>query len=101
MSLLTKIKELVKYLPKEDISFAETFLSKRDYESLKELTWSSFKRVEKAYIKENIPEKYKNVDIDKLRDLAVTCEEYYFFLYPEELEEDDFDMTFEQADYEP
>ena len=91
-SPLEKIKSLVHYLPKGDIKFAEKFLQERDYESLKELTWSALERLNKAYKLPELPKKYIGVDIDKVRDLAVEVWDYYYFLYPEELEDErDYD----------
>lgn len=88
-SPLENIKSLIPYLPKGDIKFANKFLEERNYESLKELTWSALQRLEKAYKKEVLPDKYKDIDIEKVRDLAVECWDYYYFLFPEELEEDE------------
>lgn len=88
-SHLQKIKNLIPYLPAGDIPFANKFLAKRDYESLKELTWSSLQRLERALGREVIPNKYRGIDIDKVRELAVECDEYYYLLYPEDLESDD------------
>ena len=88
-SPLENIKSLIPCLPKGDIKFANKFLAERNYEALKELTWSAFQRLIKAYRKEVLPEKYKGIDLDKVRDLAVAVEDYYYLLYPEELEEDE------------
>lgn len=88
-SPLEKIRSLVPYLPKGDIKFANKFLEERDYEQLKELTSSALERLEKAYRKDVLPEKYKDVDIDKVRELAIECWDYYYLLYPEELEEEE------------
>lgn len=88
-SPLENIKSLIPYLPKGDIKFANKFLEERNYESLKELTWSALQRLEKAYQKEVLPDKYKDIDLDKVRELAVECWDYYYFLFPEELEEDE------------
>ena len=87
-SPLEKIKSLVPCLPKGDIKFAEKFLQERDYESLKELTWSALERLNKAYKLPELPKKYIGIDIDKVRDLAVEVWDYYYFLYPEELEDE-------------
>lgn len=87
-SPLEKIKSLVPYLPKGDIKFANKFLAERNYESLKELTWSALERLNKAYKKDVLPEKYKDIDIDKVRELAMECWDYYYLLFPEELQED-------------
>jgi len=88
-SPLENIKSLIPYLPKGDIKFANKFLEQRNYEALKDLTWSAFQRLIKAYKKEVLPEKYKDIDLDRVRDLAVAVEDYYYLLYPEELEEDE------------
>ena len=86
-SPLENIKSLIPYLPKGDIKFANKFLEQRNYEALKDLTWSAFQRLIKAYKKEVLPEKYRDIDLDRVRDLAVAVEDYYYLLYPEELEE--------------
>ena len=93
---LQEIKALIPALPKGDIPFAEKFINKRDFESLKELTWSALKRLVKAQEKEILPEKYKGIDIDKVRELAALCFDYYYLIYPEELEEELND--FEEAE---
>lgn len=90
-SPLKKINELVSFLPTEDIPFAKRFLQTHDYESLKELTWSALERFEKALEKGKNLDKYKDLDIDKIRELAVECSEYYYLIYPEELWDDNYD----------
>ena len=98
-SHLQKIKKLVPYLPAGDIPFANKFLAKKDYESLKELTWSALQRLEKALCKEVIPNKYKGINIDKVRELAIECDEYYYILYPEEYDsqyDGDYDEELEE-----
>lgn len=90
-SPIQKIKELIPYLPEGDIRFAQKYLDKKDYDSLKDLTWSALLRLEKAFQRGTIPDKYRGIDIDKVRELALECNEYYYLIYPEELEvEDDF-----------
>lgn len=88
-SPLENIKTLIPYLPKGDISFANKYLKEKNWESLKDLTWSSYQRLENAYRRDVLPEKYKGIDFDKVRELAVECWNYYYFLYPEELEEEE------------
>lgn len=89
---LQQINELIPELPSKDIDYAKKFIAKRDWESLKDLTWSAMKRIETALKREN-SHKYDNIDIDKVRELALLCNEYYYLIYPEDLEpkEDDFD----------
>jgi len=86
---VSKIKELIPYLPGRDIEIANKLLSKRDFEGLRDLTWSSLVIMERKFgMFDDIPEKYKNVDLDKLRELAVVCADYYTLLYPEEVIEE-------------
>jgi len=88
-SPLNKINELIPYLPSKDITFAQKFVAKRDWEALKDLTWSSYQIVERAQQKEIPPAKYANLDLDKIRELALLCNEYYYLIYPEDLEPKD------------
>ena len=91
-NLLNKIKELIPELQTKDIAHANNFIIKRDWESLKDLTWSALQRIELSMKKGEIPERYANLDIDKIRELALLCNEYYYLIYPEEDEiEDDFE----------
>ena len=85
-SPLQKINELISFLPKGDIPFARRFVERRDWESLKELTWSSLQRLEKALEKETLPPKYEGIDVDKVRELALICYDYYTIIFPEENE---------------
>ena len=87
-SPLETIKSLIPSLPKGDIPLANKFLEEHNYEALKELTYSALVRLEKAQKREVLPEKYVGIDIDNVRNLAVECWDYYYFLFPEELEED-------------
>lgn len=102
-SPLQQIKELIPSLPEKDCALANKFYSAKDWEALKDLTWSSLIRVENAYERGNIPDKYKDVDIDNLRDLAVVCSEYYDLVYPEgdEIEEEeDIDYIGEEDEFD-
>lgn len=96
---LNKIKELIPYLPGKDKEIANKLLSKRDFEGLKDLTLSSFIIMERKFdMFENIPEKYKNVDLDKLRDLAIICSDFYYQLFPEDLVEEVQDVATDYTD---
>ena len=87
-----KIEQLIPYLPGKDKDIANKLLSKRDFEGLRDLTWSSLVIAEKKLklfeTPEAIPEKYKNVDLDKPRDLYLVCADYYALLFPEDLIEE-------------
>lgn len=93
LNLLNKINELIPFLPEKDINFAKNFIAKRDWEALKELTLSSYQIVEKAQQKEVPPAKYANLNLDNIRELAMLCNEYYYLIYPEELEYEDDDFN--------
>lgn len=91
-SPLQQINTLIPNLPTKDAELAKKFVEKKDWESLKDLTWSSLQIIEAAYEKENVPAKYQNLDLDKIRELALVCDEYYYLIYPEVDEiEDDFE----------
>lgn len=88
-TLLQKMKVLLPSLPKCDLKYAEAFIEKRDFESLKDLVWSSLTLAEKNLEKETPNPKYTNLDIDKIRELACVCDDYYRLLYPEDYEEEE------------
>ena len=98
-SPLKKIESLISYLPEKDYTLAKKFIEKKDWESLKDLNWSSLQLVEMALAKEEVPAKYQGLDLDKIRELALECDEYYYLIYPEEMEiEEDFDYYEEEDD---
>lgn len=91
-SPLQQINKLINCLPAKDLTLAKKFIEKKDWESLKDLTWSCLQLVETAYEKGDVPPKYQNIDLDKVRELALVCDEYYYLIYPEEEEiEVDYD----------
>lgn len=83
-----KIEQLIPYLPGKDKEIANKLLSKRDFEGLRDLTWSSLVIAERKLKLEVIPEKYKNIDLDKLRNLYLICANYYALLFPEDIVEE-------------
>lgn len=91
-SPLQQINKLINCLPAKDLTHAKKFIEKKDWESLKDLTWSCLQLIETAYEKGEISPKYQNIDLDKVRELALVCDEYYYLIYPEEEEiEVDYD----------
>jgi len=91
-SPLKQIDSLIPSLPTKDSQLARKFREEKNWESLKDLTWSCLQRIEIAIAKNKVPDKYKGIDLDKVRELALLCDEYYYFIYPEEMEiEEDFD----------
>lgn len=91
-SQLLKIKELIPFLPKSDIPYATKFYNDKDWESLKDLTWSAWERYKWRTKNKGYTVKYADLDADKLAELALECNEYYYLIYPWEEEiEDDFE----------
>lgn len=88
-SPLQTIKKLIPSLPEKDIPLANKFVEEKNWEALKELTWSSLLRLESALKKDPVPQKYAGLDQDSVRELALVCSDYYYLIYPEDLEEDE------------
>lgn len=100
LSPLQQISNLIPSLTKKDATLARKYYDNRDWENLKDLTWSALERLENAYAKEQLPEKYRGLDIDKIRELALLCFDYYTLIFPEELELEEVEDDFEdQEDY--
>lgn len=86
---LQKIKDLLPSLPECDLKYAKSFLEKRDFENLRELVWSSLTLAERNLEKEVPNPKYSNLNVDKIRELACVCEDYYHLLYPEDYDDNE------------
>ena len=87
---LQRINKLLPCLLGKDVEIAKRLIEKRDFEGLKDLTWSSLILVEKNLNKVPIPKKYENITpdrVDNIRSLAIECYDYYNLLYPEEVVE--------------
>ena len=95
---LQRIKELIPNLPKDDIALATKFYEEKDWESLKELTWSALQRCFTGNKKRRqISIKYRDLDIDKLEELALECNDYYYLIYPPE---EDVDYVYDEEEEE-
>lgn len=77
---IVKIKELLKHLPEKDIKIGERFLEEKNIDSLKELVDSAFYLTKKNQAKENVPQKYKDIDLENLRDLKMEVDNYHSLL---------------------
>lgn len=98
LSPLQQINNLIPSLSKKDVELARKYYDSKDWESLKDLTWSALERLENAYNKPTLPDKYKGLDIDKIRELALLCFDYYTLIYPEALEPVEVDEDFEDPE---
>lgn len=101
ISPVQKIIALCKYLPEKDKFYADAFIIRRDFTSLRELVESDLRKVEKNLIKENPNKELLNIDIDKLRKLLNIIDDYLFLL-GEDLEQfasdEDFNEEVEEYD---
>lgn len=75
-----QITDLCKYLPEKDKFYAEAFIIRRDFISLRDLVSSTMKKVEKNYNKEKPNEDLLKVDFDKLRTLINKVDDYLILL---------------------
>lgn len=75
-----QITDLCKYLPEKDRFYADAFIIRRDFISLRDLINSSMKKVEKNYTKEKPNEDLLKVDFDKLRSLLNKVDDYLILL---------------------
>lgn len=76
MVTVEKIRGLVHHLPEGDDNLAVRFIDVRDFESLKELVDSAIIRTKRSVISINPSEKYTKVDLDTLRELKASVDEY-------------------------
>ena len=74
-SLLERIKDLIKFLPKNDIKYAKSFLSKREFDNLIDIIDSDI------YLIENdTQDKYLDINLEELYKLEELVEEYTSYL---------------------
>ena len=71
---------MCKYLPEKDKFYADAFLIRRDFISLRDLVESDIRKVEKNLTKENPKEELLDIQIDKLRTLLNKIDEYLILL---------------------
>lgn len=99
ISPVQKITALCKYLPEKDKFYADAFIIRRDFTSLRELVDSDIRKIEKNLTKENPKIDLINIDIDKLRKLLSIIDDYLILL-GEDLEDfaidDDFNEELEE-----
>ena len=74
------ITALCKYLPEKDKFYADAFLIRRDFTSLRDLVESDIRKVEKNLTKEKPKEELLDIQIDKLRTLLNKIDEYLILL---------------------
>ena len=75
-----KITALCKHLPEKDRFYADAFLIRRDFVALRDLVHSDIIKVESNFTKENPKQDLLKVDVDKLRKLLATIDDYLLLL---------------------
>lgn len=75
-----KITALCKNLPERDRFYADAFIIRRDFVALRDLVHSDISIVEKNLTKENPNTTLLKVDLDKLRKLLNTIDDYLLLL---------------------
>lgn len=85
-SPVNKITDLCRFLPKKDQFYADAFIIRRDFTSLRDLVSSAIKKIEKNNNKAVPNEELLNIDIEKLRECNVEIDNYLVLL-GEDLEE--------------
>lgn len=93
------ITNLCKYLPEKDKFYADAFILRRDFTSLRDLVSSTMKKVEKNYTKENPKEELLKIDYDKLKNLLNEIDSYLILLGEDVNEFGDNDEIYEEVEY--
>jgi hypothetical protein len=75
-----KITDLCRFLPKKDQFYADAFIIRRDFTSLRDLVSSAIKKVEKNNNKAVPNEELLNINIEKLRECNVEIDNYLVLL---------------------
>lgn len=80
MQQIERIRGLIQYLPKVDISLANTFIDTRDFESLQELVDSAIIKARRNLKSDNPREEYLSLDMDILGMLKADVDVYVALL---------------------
>lgn len=93
------ITDLCKYLPEKDKFYADSFIIRRDFTSLRDLVSSTMKKIEKNYTKETPNEELLKLDYDELKRLLNEIDSYLILLGEDiEIFKDDDDF-YEEVEY--
>lgn len=92
-----KITDLCRFLPKKDQFYADAFIIRRDFTSLRDLVNSAIKKVEKNNNKAIPNEELLNINLDKLRECNVEIDNYLILL-GEDIDDYDYDEDYEEIE---
>ena len=84
--MLSSVKSLIPYLPKEDVTLAFKFLNVGDYTSLSELIDSAIILIKKS--RRDNSNKYKDIDLNSIRKLKSVLDSYILMI---EINSGDYD----------
>lgn len=93
------IKGLIDNLPLKDISFAKTFIDKREFPLLQELVDSALYKINKNLTSDNPKEEYKTLNVEAIEELAVKIDEYIIQVYGESVRLNAADLVDDEEDY--
>ena len=97
---LEYIKENIKCLPLKDVTFAKSFIEKREFNKLQELVDSALYKISKNLNSDNPKPEYKILDIDAIEELAVKIDSYITKVYGESFKLNAEDLEDDEDYYE-
>ena len=97
---LEYIKDNIKCLPNKDITFAKSFLEKREFNKLQELVDSALYKISKNLNSDNPKPEYKILDIDAIEELSVKIDNYITQVYGESFKLNAEDLEDDEEYYE-
>lgn len=97
---LEYIKDNIKCLPNKDITFAKSFLEKREFNKLQELVDSALYKISKNLNSDNPKPEYKILDIDAIEELSVKIDNYITQVYGESFKLNAEDLEDDEDYYE-
>ena len=97
---LEYIKDNIKCLPNKDITFAKSFLEKREFNKLQELVDSALYKISKNLNSDNPKSEYKILDIDAIEELSVKIDNYITQVYGESFKLNAEDLEDDEEYYE-
>ena len=97
---LEYIKENIKCLPLKDVTFAKSFIEKREFNKLQELVDSALYKISKNLNSDKPKPEYKILDIDAIEELAVKIDSYITEVYGESFKLNAEDLEDDEDYYE-
>ena len=97
---LDYIKDNIKCLPLKDVTFAKSFIERREFNKLQELVDSALYKISKNLNSDKPKPEYKILDIDAIEELAVKIDSYITEVYGESFKLNAEDLEDDEDYYE-